>query len=71
MLPFYRILGERTIEVRAEIVEIEGLARIGSRPGAAKGKKEESYRVKRLWTKNGGRWLLIAQVLERLEEREE
>jgi hypothetical protein len=68
-LPFYEIQSQRKLEVRAEIVEIEGLGKVRL-PSGNHANKEESFRVKRLWTKKNGRWLLIAQALESLEEDE-
>jgi hypothetical protein len=62
MLPYYQILAEPKLEARAELVEVAGLARSSLRAGTDREDKRV-FRVKRLWTKQDGRWLLVSQTL--------
>jgi hypothetical protein len=67
-LHFYQIKKDRKLTVRAELVQVAGVAR------AEEGKLQSDtdfaadVYVTRLWTKKDGRWQLIAQTLRPLEE---
>jgi hypothetical protein len=69
-LPFYEIQDERKLEARAELVAIEGLGRNTLSLGTDRS-DQTLFRVKRLWTKNKGRWLLVSQTLEPAAEESE
>lgn len=76
-VPYYSIDEDRELSVRVDIVFIEGVSKVRPAPGL--GEKadsedkegEKETRVKRLWTKKGGRWLLVAQMLEPVDEESE
>jgi ketosteroid isomerase-like protein len=69
-LHFYRIDHEREIEARADIVRIEGIAKL-SRKSPAGSERNSEIRVKRLWTKKDGRWQLVAQTVGPVDEESE
>ena len=69
-LLFYRIDDEREIEARADIVRIEGIAKL-PRKSAAGSEQNSEIRVKRLWTKKSGRWQLVAQTIGPVDEESE
>lgn len=73
-VPYYSIDEDLKLTVRADIVFVEGISKVKPNSGtdtdtrpetdAGRDKRErEEVRVKRLWTKKGGRWLLIAQSI--------
>jgi uncharacterized protein with gpF-like domain len=62
-LDYYKIKKEKKLSVRGEIIQVEGLGKQEEKPGTDR-EMETDIRLKRLWTKTGGRWLLIAQTLE-------
>ncbi|MGA9997241.1 MAG: nuclear transport factor 2 family protein [Pyrinomonadaceae bacterium] len=72
---YYSIDEDRELSVRVDIVFIEGVSKVRPNPGASAGRdekeREKEVRVKRLWTKKGGRWLLIAQTLGPMDEETE
>ena len=70
ILEFHRITDHRTIVRRVDIVTVEGVARSERHSGAGT-ESESETRVKRLWTKKDGRWQLVAQTLEPLDEESE
>jgi hypothetical protein len=68
ILFFYRIEKEQQISRSLEIVTIQGLARDKPIQVSDQEPEEKWIRVRRLWTKKDGRWLLIAQMLHPIEE---
>ena len=62
-LSYYKIEAEKQLSVRGDLIQVAGLARIEEKSGTDT-VMESDIRLKRLWTKKGGRWLLIAQTLE-------
>ena len=62
-LDYYKIKTEKKLSVRGDIIQVEGLTRIEEKSKTDR-ETETDIRLKRLWTKTGGRWLLIAQTLE-------
>jgi len=62
-LDYYKIEDEKKLTVRGDIIQIEGVARMEEKSGTDT-EMERDVRLKRLWTKKGGRWLLIAQILQ-------
>jgi ketosteroid isomerase-like protein len=62
-LDYYKIKDEKKLTVRGDIIQVEGLARMEEKSGTDT-EMETDIRLKRLWTKKGGRWLLIAQILQ-------
>src|SRR5260370_10226468 len=66
-LSYYEIEDEKAINVRSEIVVIEGNSKAPQRSGTDN-KEESEIHVKRLWTKKDSRWLLVAQTLQPLEK---
>jgi hypothetical protein len=74
-VPYYSIDEDLKLTVRADIVFVEGISKVrpnsgthtdvGPETDAGRDNRErEEVRVKRLWTKKDGRWLLIAQSIE-------
>jgi ketosteroid isomerase-like protein len=62
-LSYYKIEAEKKLSVRGDLIQAEGRARIEEESGTDT-ERETDIRLKRLWTKKGGRWLLIAQILQ-------
>lgn len=62
-LAYYKIEDEKKLSVRVDIIQVEGLARMEEKAGTDT-EMATDIRLKRLWTKKGGRWLLIAQILQ-------
>jgi ketosteroid isomerase-like protein len=62
-LSYYRIEAEKRLSVRGDLIQVEGLVRMEEKLGTDT-VMESDIRLKRLWTKKGGRWLLISQTLE-------
>ncbi|HCX31550.1 MAG TPA: hypothetical protein DHU55_17535 [Blastocatellia bacterium] len=62
-LDYYKIADEKKLSVRGDIIQVEGRARVKEKSGTDT-EMETDIRLKRLWTKKGGRWLLIAQILQ-------
>jgi hypothetical protein len=61
-LPFYKIDAERKFAVRSEIIEVEGVSRAKTKFVTDKD-AEGLTRVRRMWTRKDGKWLLIAQII--------
>jgi hypothetical protein len=69
-LPFYKIHAERKFVVRAEIIEVEGISR--AKPKfVTDNDAERLTRVRRMWAKKDGKWQLIAQTIQSIEEDSE
>ena len=62
-LDYYKIEDEKKLTVRGDIIQVEGVARTEEKSGTDT-EIETDIHLKRLWTKKGGRWLLIAQILQ-------
>jgi hypothetical protein len=62
-LYYYKIEDEKKLTVRGDIIQVEGIARMEQKMETDT-KTETDVHLKRLWTKKGGRWLLIAQILQ-------
>ena len=65
-LPAYRIEKERKISQSGDLFTVEGLAKaerqlVGDEP------KDKWFRVRRLWSKTGDRWVLSYQAISSLE----
>lgn len=73
VVPYYSIDEDRELSVRVDIVFIEGISKVrpDDKAGRDNKEREKEVRVKRLWTKKNGRWLLIAQTLEPMDEETE
>lgn len=74
-VPYYSIDEGLKLTVRAGIVFVEGISKVRPNSGphtdavletdaGRENREREEIRVKRLWTKKGGRWLLIAQSID-------
>ena len=61
-LVFYKIEENGKLSVSAEIVTVEGEARVMRRVRPNDNEIESRVRVRRLWTKKNGRWLLVSQT---------
>lgn len=68
-LVYYKIEDQKQLTVRVDIIQVEGVARTEEKLGTDS-EIEREIRLKRLWTKKGGRWLLIAQTLQPIIDRE-
>lgn len=66
-LPAYRIEKERKISQGADSFTVEGLAK-AERQIPGDDPQDKWFRVKRLWTKTGDRWVLNAQAVSSLEK---
>jgi ketosteroid isomerase-like protein len=66
-IPFYDISEERKLSVRGEFIIIEGISRIKPR-AVDTGNEEREVRVKRFWAKKEGRWQVVIQTLQPIEE---
>ena len=62
-LDYYKIKNGKNLSVRGEIIQVEGLAKIEENSRNDR-ETETDIRLKQLWTKTGGRWLLISQILQ-------
>jgi hypothetical protein len=69
-LPYYRIYAERKFIVRSDIIEIQGTSRTEQKL-ITDNNAEQLIRVRRLWTKKNGNWLLIAQTIGPVERESE
>jgi hypothetical protein len=82
-VPYYSIDEDLKLTVRADIVFVEGISKVkpnsgiqtdagreadAGRDDSRNTREREEVRVKRLWTKKDGRWLLIAQSIEPAKE---
>jgi hypothetical protein len=72
-VPYFSIDKDRRIFRRANIVFIEGysVVRALTSNDVDEEKKPHKMRIKRLWTKKGNKWLLIAQTKQPIEEDED
>ena len=72
-VPYFSIDEDRRIFRRADIVFIEGFSEVKARAGndVDEKKKPQKMRIKRLWTKKGSKWLLVAQTKKPMEEDED
>lgn len=61
-LPYYRIHEERKFIVRPDIIEIQGTSRREQKL-VTDNDAEQLIRVRRMWTKKDGNWLLIGQTI--------
>lgn len=61
-LTYYQIQAERKFTVRSEIIEIQGISRQEQKL-VTDNDVEQFIRVRRMWTKKDGKWLLIAQTI--------
>jgi hypothetical protein len=68
-LPVYRIEKERKLIRYGNLFTVEGLARDMSREGW-ESRAEEWAHVRRLWEKQGTRWIATAQIITPGDERE-
>ncbi|HUS12517.1 MAG TPA: hypothetical protein VMZ30_18760 [Pyrinomonadaceae bacterium] len=65
-LPYYRIQAERKFNARSGIIEVEGISR-RKQTLVTDNDSPELIRVRRMWTKKEGNWLLIAQTIRPVE----
>ena len=70
-LHFYQIEKDRKLTVRAELVQVTGVAREEEGKLQSDNDFAADVYVTRLWTKKDGRWQLIAQTLRPLEKESE
>jgi hypothetical protein len=61
-LPYYRIQAERKFNARSEVIEVEGISK-RKQTLVTDNNPPELIRVRRMWTKKDGNWLLIAQTI--------
>ena len=65
-LSYYKIEAERKLTARVELIQVEGVAKMKQQNGRDN-EAETEIRVKRLWTKKDGRWVLVAQTIEPID----
>lgn len=68
-VPAYRVEKERKLTRSGNLFTLEGLAKDMSHDGW-ESRPEELVHVRRLWEKQGTRWLATAQIIKPAEERE-
>jgi hypothetical protein len=69
-LPYYRIQAERKFSARSEIIEVAGISK-RKQTLVTDNDSPELIRVRRMWTKKDGNWLLIAQTIGSIEPEAE
>jgi hypothetical protein len=69
-LPYYRIHAERKFIVRSDIIEIQGTSR-AEQQLVTDNNAEPLIRVRRMWAKKDGNWLLIVQTIGPVERASE
>jgi hypothetical protein len=70
VMTYYAIDKHRRLIRRGNIVVVAGVSNSKPQTGTDN-KEEERFRIERFWTRVDGRWQLISQTRERLEEKEE
>lgn len=69
-LPAYKVEKERVLERSGDSFTVEGTARDGADlPHDHRG--AEWAHVRRIWTREGGQWIVTAQIVEPMKERAE
>lgn len=63
MLDYYKIQAGKKLTARGDIMQIEGIGRREEKL-ATDTQVEKQIRLTRLWTRENGRWVLIAQNLQ-------
>jgi len=69
-LSIYRVEKERKLIRSGDTFTVEGLAKKAKPLASEENPKEEWVHVRRLWLRQGGRWLAIAQIITRIEDNE-
>ena len=69
-LSIYRVEKERKLIRSGDTFTVEGLAKKASPLAPEENPKEEWVHVRRLWLRQGDRWLAIAQIITRIEDNE-
>jgi hypothetical protein len=69
-LSIYRVEKERKLIRSGDTFTVEGLAKKAKPLASEENPKEEWVHVRRLWLRQGDRWLAIAQIITPAEERE-
>ena len=66
---YYAIDKHRRVSRRGNIVVVAGVSNSKPQTGTDN-KEEERFRIERFWTRVDGRWQLISQTRERIDEKE-
>ena len=69
-LSIYRVEKERKLIRSGDTFTVEGLAKKAKPLASEENPKEEWVHVRRLWLRQGDRWLAIAQIITRTEDNE-
>ena len=69
-LSIYRVEKERKLIRSGDTFTVEGLAKKVNPLASEENPKEEWVDVRRLWLRQGDRWLAIAQIITRIEDNE-
>jgi hypothetical protein len=69
-LPAYKIEKERTLTRYGDVFNVEGLANNVAREMSEAAATEEWALVRRIWTREGGRWIVTAQIVKLMDENE-
>jgi Domain of unknown function (DUF4440) len=70
-LPSYRFVRPPQLSRNAEMIIVEGMARVSPDPATDLGPSDELVRVRRLWTQKNGQWLLVAQMRQNVDEEDD
>jgi len=69
-LPAYRVARERKLTRSGNLFTVEGLANNVAQELSEDAPTEKWASVRRVWTKENGRWIATAQIVKELEENE-
>ena len=69
-LSIYRVEKERKLIRSGDTFTVEGMAKKAKLPPSEENPTEEWVHVRRLWLRQGDRWLAIAQIITPAQERE-
>jgi hypothetical protein len=69
-LPAYKIEKERKLVRSGDVFDVQGLANNVAQELTEDSPTEKWAFVRRIWTKEGGRWIATAQMVKELEENE-
>jgi hypothetical protein len=67
-VPAYRVVKDRKLTVSVDLYTVEGLAKAERQGTGDDQPKDEWFKVRRLWTKTDGRWVITAQMIVPVEE---
>lgn len=69
-LPAYKIEKERTLTRYGDVFNVEGLANNVAREQSEDAPTVKWALVRRIWTREGGRWIATAQIVKEIEDNE-